>query len=136
MEHNRNIINMHSKKEMRSKHEKNEKWKNYAQRAQKHPYVRNYLMEKYKNICQYCGMPIIKSLQLQHVTYDKECVTGDVIVVSHKTPKRPNGTRKVPDCEHCDKFHDCIDGSLFPVHGYCNMLINRETYKIKRNIGI
>lgn len=133
MEYNREIINTHSKKQMRIQYNKSEKWMNFAQRSQRNPYVQKYLMEKYNGICQYCGLPIHKDVELQHKTYDKECVSETTVKLSNPTIKRQNRICKVPDCEHCEKFHDCIDDALFPVHAYCNYLISLETYKIVTN---
>lgn len=118
--YNKSVMNEKSRKESKKEHEANEKWKNFAQRAQKNPFVKAYLMNKYNGICQYCGLPIRKNLQLQHKTYDKECITDSLIRVLSPTPKRPNATRCVPDCEHCEQFHECIDDALFPVHAFCN----------------
>lgn len=124
MNYNENVINTQTRKSAREQHDGNPKWRNYAQRAQKNPFVQQYLMTKYNGICQYCGLPIRKNLNLQHKVYDRECVTDETIRVPHSTPKHPDGTRKVPDCEHCDNFHECIDGNLFPVHSKCNWQIS------------
>jgi hypothetical protein len=127
--YNKNIINQHTRNEARTKHGDSERWKNYAERVQKHPFVREYLIQKYNGICQYCGLPIAGDFQIQHGTYDKECIFEEHIRVKYKTKRRPNGTRKVPDCENCTEFHECIDDALYPVHAYCNMLISKEVYK-------
>lgn len=127
--YNDKIINQHTRNEARAKHGDSERWKHYAERVQKHPFVREYLIQKYNGVCQYCGLPIKNDFQIQHATYDKECISDKVIRVKHKTKRRPNGTRKVPDCENCPVFHECIDDALYPVHAYCNRLISDIVYE-------
>ena len=120
---NDSIINLQTRREARELHGNNPLWKNYANRIPKNPFVQAYLMDKYKGICQYCGKPIRNNLTLHHKVYDKECVTSDTIRVPHPTEKRPMRTDKVPDCKNCNRFHECIDDAIYPVHQYCNMLI-------------
>lgn len=130
MEYNYEVVNTHSQKSKKIKYENNQKWKNYSQRITCNPYVKQYLIDKYDGICQYCGLPIKDEFVIQHKTYDKECTTDTTIEISHPTPKRPNKIRHVPDCENCYKFHECVDDALYPVHKGCNFLISKETYKI------
>lgn len=129
---NRIIINTESRKEARRKFNGSEKWVNYAERIQKHPFVKNYLMKKYGGICQYCGMPIRNNLQLQHKYYSKECVSEKTIYASHPTPARPDGVRRVPDCGRCVRFHECVDDSLYPVHAGCNAKIARIPVNVRK----
>lgn len=124
MNYNEKIVSKDLKQDMKQKHDNNRKWRNYIS-AHKNPFVKDYLMSKYKGICQYCGLPIKKNLQFCHKTYDKECITDNTIKVKHSTKYHPNGTRNVPDCENCVVFYECIDDYIFPVHTYCNFLINQ-----------
>ena len=133
MKLNENVVNEESRRAVMKEFGKSEKWRNYAERITKNPFVAKYLMDKYGGVCQYCGLPIRGNMQIQHKDYSKECVTENTIRVAHPTPNRTDGTRKAPDCEHCDKFHECVDDSLFPVHAKCNMLISRSVLDNNRS---
>lgn len=71
-------------------------------------------------------------MHVHHIDYDKECWTDQTIRIAYSTPKRPNGTRKVPDCEHCDRFHECVDDSVVPVHPMCNLEICKAGAQMRR----
>lgn len=118
----------HARDESRIKHGDSERWKNFAVRIQKNPFVREYLMKKYNGICQRCGRPIREGFKIQHATYDRECISDETIRIKKKTKKRPGGTRKVPDCEECPVFYECVDGALHPVHARCGRPEDKEMY--------
>ena len=127
---NLKIVNEDNLSEMKKKYNNSLAWKCYASRLTKNPFLREYLYKKYNGRCQFCGKPLKNNYQIHHVSYDKECLHPNSIVeVPHPTPKRPNATRKVPDCANCDNIESCTS-TLRPVCAICNKniwIINPET---------
>lgn len=123
---NDSLINEQTMHEALIAHGKSQEWRNYAQRITKNPFVKEYLFKKYKGICPYCGLKLNQNFVLHHRVYDRECVTAATIRVSRPTEKRPNKTAKVPNCESCTIFHECVDEHIYPIHVTCNMRIAEE----------
>ena len=109
------------------------KWRLYARNIQKNPYISQYLITKYSNICPWCSRNIYPTrLVIHHIDYDWECTYHKTKRIPYPTEKSPNRSRLVPDCENCHierpiNFHECID-RLAPVHRKCHLEIHKEGY--------
>ena len=123
---NYSIINKQSQSSLEEKYKENKAgWKAYTSRIQKHPYIKKILMKKYNGMCQFCGKPITDNLHIHHADYDNVCLYPDNnIRIPTPTEKRPNRTALVPNCEGCNNLEKCTK-NLYPVHGVCNMIINK-----------
>lgn len=109
-------------------------WKMFAQRMQRHPFIKEYILKR-DQICQCCSIPFNKksnkAFQLHHVDYNHFCKFGQTVVISvpGKTRIRKH---KLPDCETCFKTHPAFFEEcafrVVAVHPRCNF----EISKIKR----
>lgn len=125
------LININSRIEMKEKHAGREQWKNFSSRCTRNPFLKEYLLDEYNHRCSYCGRPIrTERFCLHHLDYDHECLDVETIRIPHPTPKRPDKTYAVPDCEMCmltcrRDFEECIS-RLRPVHISCNVKIEES----------
>ena len=133
---NDTIINSDSSKQAKAHYENSNEWKNFSSRICKNKFVRSYLYEKYQHTCQYCHRQLNEdTFHLHHMTYMHTCRTPDTIEVSHPTEKRPNRTRKHPDCQSCmqqhpDEFSECMS-LIVPVCNVCNTIISYKAGEIE-----
>jgi hypothetical protein len=114
-----------------------ENWKMFAQKIQRHPYVRQFIINRDKNICQCCHANIDSTFQLHHIDYYHACKFGKRIKTISSTIVRHNRILSLPDCEACHRekseyFLQCTD-RVELVHGICNMLIDKA-FKLKSGI--
>jgi len=93
------IKNETIKQDCKIKYKDSEKWKNFVDRIQKNPWIREMVLKRNDGLCAYCGLPIKRNLVIYHGTFDHECLTSDTIKIPHKTKSNPTGFRKAPDCE-------------------------------------
>ena len=112
---------------MKKKHCNSPKWRNFARRCIKNPFLRHKLLLIYSRTCQFCLAPIADGYVIHHMNYDNECYYDNTICVLSPTPKKPNRRVNVPDCEYCyNNNRSCFDNcvkNLTLVHKYCNKLI-------------
>ena len=109
-------------------HEKG-RWRNFAQRIQRNPFVKAYIFTLHNGICPWCGLKLRKGTNLQrfqihHVDYMHQCVNDIFVEMPSPTEKRPNRIIKIPDCQRCYSeksvaFAACIE-RIVPVHKLCN----------------
>ncbi|MCH5586351.1 hypothetical protein MK805_15515 [Shimazuella sp. AN120528] len=113
-----------SSQKARDKHKTNiERWKMYARRMQKNPFMKKYIVREGNNKCSWCEGYLNKYV-LHHTDYDHLCFYEVCIEFPNPTEKRPNRRVKVPDCETCfytnrTAFQECAK-RVKPVHVFCN----------------
>ncbi len=106
-------------------------WKNFALRITKNPFVKEFLLQKDGNSCQWCNKPMNDNIIIHHISYEHSCTFGKVIEINRATEKRPNKVAVVPDCKLCkegneDRFNTCIS-KLALVHSGCNWIISKHS---------
>ncbi len=105
-----------------------EKWRNFAQRITKNPFVKTFLLAQDENTCAWCDRLLKESKVIHHIDYNHYCSYDVVIRISAPTANNPCKTRVVPDCESCradnnDRFMACM-AKLVLVHVSCNKKIS------------
>ena len=105
----------------------------YARRAQRHPYVREFIQERDGGICRWCGKRIYpgQKMNIHHMDYDHCCSYPGRVEIPTPTEKRQGRAFKGPDCQQChastpDAFNGCMS-RLALVHSRCNAEINEVT---------
>jgi len=133
---NKEIINTEIYYEVRKQHIYNiEGWKVFCKIAQRNPYVRKMLYEKYEGRCQFCGRVLKPNWVLYHKSYDCECISPEkIITVPHPTPSCPNGKIKVPDCENCSRVEECTK-NLSPVCKCCSRDMSISRVSMMYDLG-
>lgn len=116
----------------KNKHNGDKKWNCFARKAQKNPFMKNYILKLFKGICPWCGKRIRKFV-LHHIDYDHVCEFPNLIEYPNPTEKRPHRKVKVPDCHKCfnennETFLECAK-KLVPVHPICNIIISKAACK-------
>ena len=104
------------------------RWRRFARRITKNPYVRNFLAQRDSQVCAWCGQKIAEGGDIHHTTYAHDCSFAGTIVVRQQTAQRHSRKREVPDCERCRasdevRFGACMS-KLVLVHQLCNIEIS------------
>lgn len=86
-------------------------------------FMREFVLKENGKRCNSCGLQIHTNFKLKYLPADRICKTASSISVPAPTPKYPNKTRKVPNCEKCcrktpDEFCECAK-YLMPIHNSC-----------------
>lgn len=128
---NYDIIPLIEKKDLEEKYKDHSaEWLLFTNKCHKNNFVKEYLLQKYNHVCQYCNFEIKKTMQVHHVSYDNVCAYPEIIVQPNPTAKRPNRTDKVPNCQRCflehpEQFEKCMS-LLRPIHTGCNVRIDEK----------
>lgn len=106
------------------------RWRKFARRITKNPYVRSFLAQRDSGECAWCGQKIAEGGEIHHTAYDHDCSFAGTIVVRQQTVQRHSRKREVPDCERCRasdevRFDACMS-RLVLVHKLCNMEISSQ----------
>ena len=124
------VINTEDIDEVKKEYQNSKEWQNFAKNGTKNPFLKELLLKKYSNICQFCHAPIKKdNFVLHHLTYKNIC-SQPLISISSPTPKNPDRKINVPDCKLCKNVSECIE-KFVPVHSYCSQIL-RKTAQIMR----
>lgn len=124
------VINKNYRKDFKEKYGEN--YINFSQRCQKNPFMRTIVIGANHFECAFCHVPFkdTDKIILHHTDYDCTCIYSpdECIRFPHPTPKRPDKTILVPDCEKCyhehyDNFLKCFL-CLEPVHQDCHEIIH------------
>ena len=128
---NLSILNCNSSSDMKLKYNNSLNWRLFSSRICRNTFVLDYLSKKCNNTCSWCGKVFDdRPIVIHHMDYDNQCCdSSGLIEIPKPTPKRPNRTVRVPNCENCynsnrDMFLKCTN-RLTVVHSVCNMIINR-----------
>ena len=122
-------------RDAKTKYHASTEWKNFARRAQKNPFMKAYHITVLQHgVCPVCGKRFIKSTYElahgHHTDYDHTCVTAETIEYPRPSEKRPNGTRRFPDCQTCartspESFLACASRIEY-VHPGCHVLLHKS----------
>lgn len=107
-----------------------DRWRKFARRVTKNPYVQAFLAQRDQDECAWCGQKITDGGDVHHTTYDHDCSFPGTIVVRQQTVQRHSRKREVPDCERCRagdevRFDACMK-RLVLVHKLCNIEISKH----------
>jgi len=116
------VVSLETIEEAKEKYQNSKEWQNFAKLGIKNPFLKKILLDKYFGICQFCHRPINNKYVLHHLTYSHAC-PQPCIQIPSPTPKHPERTLNLPDCENCEEIEKCIK-KLVPVHPLCNKLIS------------
>ena len=99
------------------------KWKNFARRLTKNPFMKEYVFERVNGLCPWCGKPLRKrnlhGFHVHHIDYFHQCKTSAFIEVPSPTEKRPDRKYKVPHCEDFDILPTAKAGGFLDTDGIC-----------------
>lgn len=105
------------------------RWRNFAGRAQKNPFMKLSCWMRQHGRCAICHRPVsTDNCILHHLDYGRICLTSSCIKVPSPTEKRPNRQITCPDCERCShenpsEFHECLS-RLVIVHKGCHLRLH------------
>lgn len=116
-----------------AKYGSNDEWKRFARGLNANPYFKQYLFDRQGGKCSICGFDIndFSKTSVRKNDYDNYCrLEAPLIEVPCPTGKRPDRTRKVPNCEKCynthpEFFNECATRSELS-HKYCLSLNSEE----------
>ena len=115
------------------------KWKNFARRLTKNPFMKEYVFERVNGLCPWCGKPLRKrnlhGFHVHHIDYFHQCKTSAFIEVPSPTEKRPDRKYKVPHCEDCKNTtplacEECVR-RVVAVHKLCNRDIEQTRIELQ-----